>query len=144
LGCMCTELSAQDFRDSLLFVRYARFPPDLPSHLDGCHQKFNEIRDELNDLTSKALPLSAVREEPKTHTSRTSESKSDEEKKETSVKKRLFRNNRNRGDMRRHFDSRPSGAWWHSRLLHYRRSYYGSRRCQVEPVQSPRQSASSS
>jgi hypothetical protein len=31
-----TELSAQEFRDSVL-LRYARSPPDLPSQCDGCN-----------------------------------------------------------------------------------------------------------
>jgi hypothetical protein len=112
-----TELSAQEFRDALL-LRYARGPPDLPSTCDGCNQKFsvrhaleckkgglvisrhNEIRDELSDLASKALSPSAVRDEPKIHTCRNSDVKSDEDNKENSVK-RLFRNNRNedRGDI---------------------------------------------
>jgi hypothetical protein len=82
-----TELSAQEFRDSIL-LRYARTPADLPTHCDGCDQKFsvrhaleckkgglvisrhNEIRDELVDLASKALTPSAVRDEPRIHTSR--------------------------------------------------------------------------
>jgi hypothetical protein len=59
-----TELSAQEFRDSIL-LRYAQNPGDLLTHCDGCDQKFtvchaleckkgglvisrhNEIRDEL-------------------------------------------------------------------------------------------------
>jgi hypothetical protein len=85
-----TELSAQEFRDSIL-LRYARTPADLPTHCDGCDQKFsvrhaleckkgglvisrhNEIRDELVDLASKALTPSAVRDEPRIHTSRPAE-----------------------------------------------------------------------
>ena len=77
-----TELSAQEFRDSLL-LRYARTPADLPTHCDGCAQKFsvrhalecksgglvisrhNEIRDKLVDLASRAFTPSAVRDEPK-------------------------------------------------------------------------------
>jgi hypothetical protein len=77
-----TELSAQEFRDSLL-LRYARTPADLPTHCDGCAQKFsvrralecksgglvisrhNEIRVELVDLASRAFTPSAVRDEPK-------------------------------------------------------------------------------
>jgi hypothetical protein len=81
-----TELSAQEFRNSVL-LRYARTPADLPTHCDGCDQKFsvrhaleckkgglvischNEIRDEPVDLASKALTPSAVRDEPRIHTS---------------------------------------------------------------------------
>lgn len=66
------ELSTQEFRDSLL-LHYARSPGDLPSHCDGCGQKFSvrhaleckkgglvtsrqdEIWDELSDLLSKAF-----------------------------------------------------------------------------------------
>jgi hypothetical protein len=56
--------------------------------------RHNEIRDELSDLASKALSPSPVRDEPKIHTCRSPEVKSDEENEENSVK-RLFRNNRN-------------------------------------------------
>jgi hypothetical protein len=54
----------------------------------------------LSDLASKALSPSAIRDEPKIHSCRSPEVKSDEENKENSVK-RLFRNNRNedRGDI---------------------------------------------
>jgi hypothetical protein len=87
-----TELSAQEFRDALL-LRYSRSPGDLQSHCDGCGQTFgvrhalscmkgglvisrhNEIRDELSDLASKALVPSAVRDEPRIHTSRAVEKK---------------------------------------------------------------------
>jgi hypothetical protein len=87
---------------------------------DGCHQKFsmwhaleckkgglvisrfNDIRDELSDLASKALlSPSAVWDEPKIHACpRSPEMKSDKENEENSVK-RLFRNNRieDRGDI---------------------------------------------
>jgi hypothetical protein len=83
-----TDLSAQEFRDSLL-LRYSRSPADLPSHCYGCGQKFtvchaleckkgglvisrhNEIRDELSDVASKAIVPSAVRDEPLIHNSRT-------------------------------------------------------------------------
>ncbi len=34
------ELSPQEFRDAS-FLRYARCPPDLPSHCDGCGAKFD-------------------------------------------------------------------------------------------------------
>jgi hypothetical protein len=81
-----TELSAQEFRDSIL-LRYARTPADLPTHCDRSDQKFtvchaleckkgglvisrhNDIQDELIDLASKALTPSAVRNEPRIHTS---------------------------------------------------------------------------
>ncbi len=112
-----TELSAPEFRDALL-LRYARCPPDLPSHCDGFLQKFsvryaleckagglgiyghNEIRDELNDLATKALSPSAVRDEPLIHHSRSSKSESVEVTKDNPVQ-RLFRTNRNedRGDI---------------------------------------------
>jgi hypothetical protein len=63
--------------------------------------RHNEIRDELSDLASKALSPSAVCDEPKIHTCRSREVKSDEENKENSGKRGLFRNNRNedRGDI---------------------------------------------
>ena len=51
----------------------------------------------MSDLASKALSPSAVRDEPKIHTCRNSDVKSDEDNKENSVK-RLFRNNRNEED----------------------------------------------
>jgi hypothetical protein len=62
--------------------------------------RHNEIRDELSDLASKALAPSAVRDEPKIHTCRNPEEKSDKENQANSVK-RLFRNNRDedRGDI---------------------------------------------
>jgi hypothetical protein len=58
------------------------------------------MRYETN-LASKALSPSVVRDEPKIHTCRNPEVKSDEENKENSVVNRLFRNNRNayRGDI---------------------------------------------
>jgi hypothetical protein len=85
-----TELSAQEFRDTLL-LRHARIPGDLPSHCDGCGAKFdvrhaleckvgglvilrhNEINKELCDLASKALAPSAVHVEPMIHSRRTAE-----------------------------------------------------------------------
>ena len=112
-----TELSAQEFRDSIL-LRYARSPPDLPSQCDGCNAVFsirhaleckkgglviirhNEIRDELVDLASKAFSPSAVRDEPKIHSSRANEQETPEGRQDQPVK-RLFRNDRNedRGDV---------------------------------------------
>jgi hypothetical protein len=111
------ELSAPEFRDAFL-LRYARCPPDLPSHCDGCLQKFsvwhalecktgglvifrhNEIRDELSDLATKALSPSAVRDEPLIHHSHSSKSESVGVTKDNPVQ-RLFRTNRNedRGDI---------------------------------------------
>lgn len=85
-----TELSAQEFRDSL-HLRYARSPPDLPTQCDGCLKNFSvrhaleckigglvlsrhdEIRDEICDLASRALKPSSVRDEPKIHLSRPQE-----------------------------------------------------------------------
>jgi hypothetical protein len=68
-----TELSAQEFRDAL-FLSYGRSPGDLPSHCDGCGQKFtiqhaleckkggkvillrhNELRDEIGNLAANAF-----------------------------------------------------------------------------------------
>ena len=128
-----TELSAVEFRDALN-LRHARTPPGLQPSCDGCNQKFsvrhaleckkgglvilrhNEIRDELNDLASKAFSPSAVRDEPKIQNCRNSEVKSDEDIKENSVK-RLFRNNRNLEDREwRHFDSWTMGPRYG---LHY-------------------------
>ena len=62
-----------------------------------CH---NEIRDELVDLASKAFSPSAVRDEPKIHSSRANEQETPEGRQDQPVK-RLFRNNRNedRGDV---------------------------------------------
>jgi hypothetical protein len=111
------ELSAQEFRDAPL-LRHARGPPDLPPFCGGCNQKFsichaleckkgglvisrhNEIRDKLSNLASKALSPPAVRDEPKIHTCRNPEEKSDKENQANSVKS-LFRNNLNedRGDI---------------------------------------------
>jgi hypothetical protein len=97
-----TELSALEFHDALL-LRYGRYPPGLPSHCDGCLQKFsihhalecktggliischNEIKDELSDLTSEAISP-VVCDKPKIHTSCTLESKLDDGIKENSVK----------------------------------------------------------
>jgi hypothetical protein len=87
-----TELSAQEFRDALLF-RYARSPPDLPSQCDGCLDKFsvrhalsckkgglvisryNEIQDALSDLAFRALFPSAVHDKPRINSSRPAEVK---------------------------------------------------------------------
>ncbi len=85
-----TELSAEEFRDSLL-LRYALTPSNLPAQCDGCGQSFsvrhalecktgglvisrhNEIRDELCDLAGRALFPSAVRDEPKIYPSHPAE-----------------------------------------------------------------------
>jgi hypothetical protein len=82
-----TELSAQEFHDSL-HLHYMRSPADLPTHCDGCSQKFsvchaleckkgglvishhNKIQDEVSDLASKAFTPSTVCDEPKIHTGR--------------------------------------------------------------------------
>jgi hypothetical protein len=79
------ELLAQEFCDSL-HLHYTRSPADLPTHCDGCGQKFsvchgleckkgglvilchNKIQDELSDLASKAFTPSTVCNEPKIHT----------------------------------------------------------------------------
>jgi hypothetical protein len=76
-----TVIAPQEFRDGLC-LRYAITPEGLPSHCDGCGQKFskdhalsckkgglvtirhNEIRDELGFLCSQAFCPSAVRDEP--------------------------------------------------------------------------------
>jgi hypothetical protein len=81
-----TELSAQEFRDSL-HLRYARSPADLQEHCDGCSSKFtvrhafecknggliigrhDEIRDELHYLATLAFKPSMVRDKPKINTS---------------------------------------------------------------------------
>ena len=113
-----TELSAQEFRDALL-LRYARSPPDLPSHCDGCLQKFsvrhalecktgglvicrhNEIRDELIDLASKAFCNSAVRDEPFIHSGRNSAKQLVDEKISNSVLNKFSQksDNEDRGDV---------------------------------------------
>lgn len=112
-----TELSAQEFRDSVM-LRYARTPIDLPSLCDGCGETFsvrhgleckkgglvisrhNEIRDELADLASKALYPSAVRDEPKIHPSRPAVKKSAKESSSTPVNRNLTKNqNEDRGDV---------------------------------------------
>ena len=77
-----TVLSPLEFRDSL-HLRYGLTPPDLPSHCDGCKQKFgvhhafgcshgglliqrhNQIVSELADLSALAFIKSAVRTEPR-------------------------------------------------------------------------------
>jgi hypothetical protein len=89
-----TELSAQEYRYALL-LRSALSPGDLQSHCKGCGQKFsvrhthackngglvisrhNEIRDELSDLASKAFIPLAVCDEPRNHSSRPEEKKTD-------------------------------------------------------------------
>ena len=81
-----TELSAQEFRDSL-HLRYARSPSDLQANCDGCGSKFSvrhaleckngglvigrhdEIRDELHFLATLAFKPSMVCDEPKVNIS---------------------------------------------------------------------------
>jgi hypothetical protein len=78
--------SAQDFRDPFL-LRCGQSPGDLPSHCDGCGQKFSvqhalefkkggnailrhsEIRHELANLAAKAIIPSEIRNEPLIHSS---------------------------------------------------------------------------
>ena len=91
-----TDLSKVEFRDALNF-RYGRAPGDLPSHCDGCGEKFSirhahackkgglviarhdEIRDELADIASRAFKPSLVRDEPLIHPCRPSEQKAKDE-----------------------------------------------------------------
>jgi hypothetical protein len=113
-----TELSAQKFRDAFL-LQYAHCPMDLTIQWDGCQQKFsvchaleckrgglvisqhNKIRDKLSDLASKAFFRSAVRDEPRIHTSRAAELRSGPGKPESPAVKCLFQNNciEDRGDI---------------------------------------------
>jgi hypothetical protein len=112
-----TELSAQDFRDSLL-LRYSRSPADLPSHCDDCGQKFtvrhaleckkgglvisrlNEIREELSDPASKAIIPSAVRDVPLIHNSRTTVEMTASEESSPQVTRSLHKNKgEERGDV---------------------------------------------
>jgi hypothetical protein len=76
-----TELSAEEFRDSLT-IRYGELPSNFPQKCDGCDEPFslqhalgckkggliifrhNEVRDELAHLATKAFTPSAVRNEP--------------------------------------------------------------------------------
>ena len=94
-------------------------PHHLPIQCNGCQQKFsvchaleckrgglvisqhNEIQDELSNLASKAFFPSAVRDEPRIHTSRASEPRSRPGKPASPAVKRLFQNNRteDRGDI---------------------------------------------
>ena len=85
-----TCLSDLEFRDSL-HLRYARTPPNLPTHCDGCGAKFsiahgleckkgglvtqrhNEIKFELQDLAARALIPSVVRDEPQIYPGRSSD-----------------------------------------------------------------------
>ena len=85
-----TCLSDLEFRDSL-HLRYARAPPNLPNHCDGCGAKFsiahgleckkgglvilchNEIKFELQDLAARALIPSVVRDEPQIYPGRSSD-----------------------------------------------------------------------
>jgi hypothetical protein len=79
-----TELSAQEFRDAL-HLSHGRAPGDLPSHCDGCGQKFNvehalscklggnvicrhkALTGTVVHIASKALIPSEVRNEPLIH-----------------------------------------------------------------------------
>jgi hypothetical protein len=81
-----TELSAQEWRDAA-HLRHGRAPGDLPSHCDGCGQKFsiphaleckiggnvicrhNALTATILRIASQALIPSAVRNEPLIHTS---------------------------------------------------------------------------
>jgi len=112
-----TELSAQEFRDSLC-LRYARTPGDLPKSCDGCGQKFsirhaleckkgglvicrhNEVRDELSDLAVKAFIPSAVRDEPRIHIGRPAEESKEQTETNPAVTRNFLKNRgEDRGDL---------------------------------------------
>ena len=76
-----TEMEAQERRDTLL-LRYILYPPDLPTHFDGCQSnllishvldckngglvtaRHNEIRELVEYLAGKAFTPSHVRNDP--------------------------------------------------------------------------------
>jgi hypothetical protein len=113
-----TELSAQEFRDSLQ-LRYARSPSDLQANCDGCGSKFSvrhaleckngglvigrhdEIRDELHFLATLAFKPSMVRDEPKIHTSSPIEGANEQSEEGTKDVRINFQKNNNddRGDI---------------------------------------------
>ena len=113
-----TELSMQEFRDSLL-LRYARSPPDLPSECDGCGKectvrhalaykvgglvirRHDEIRDVLIDIASKVFPNAAIRDEPKIHTGRVAEEEKATEQTTNNVRRnfRKHKGEEERGDI---------------------------------------------
>ena len=75
------ELGPQEWRDAL-FLRYGLDPPDLPTHCDGCEERFtishaldfkkgclvterhNELLDGVADLSGKAFTPAHVRDNP--------------------------------------------------------------------------------
>ena len=74
------ELGAQEWRDTL-FLQHGLYPPDLPTHCDGCQAKFSishildckkgglvtarqkDLRDKVVDLAGKAFTPSHIRED---------------------------------------------------------------------------------
>jgi hypothetical protein len=112
-----TELSKNEFRDALN-IRYSRYPSDLPQLCDGCGRKFSvrhalqcktgglviarhdEIKHELNDLASRALIPSAVRDEPLINTSRPAVQMPEPDQSNHSVHRNFHENQGdNRGDI---------------------------------------------